>query len=48
MWKVFLKLHLAVLIAGFTGVFGRLISYDAFVLVFIRFIGFTILLDHLR
>lgn len=37
MWKVFLKLHLAVLIAGFTGVFGRLISYDAFVLVFIRF-----------
>lgn len=37
MWNVFLKLHLAVLIAGFTGVFGRLISYDAFVLVFIRF-----------
>ena len=37
MWKVFLKLHLAVLIAGFTGVFGRLISYDAFVLVFKRF-----------
>lgn len=37
MWKVFLKLHLAVLIAGFTGVFGRLISYDAFVMVFIRF-----------
>lgn len=37
MWKVFLKLHLAVFIAGFTGVFGRLISYDAFVLVFIRF-----------
>ena len=28
MWKVFLKLHLAVLIAGFTGVFGRLISYE--------------------
>ena len=26
-----------ILIAGFTGVFGRLISYDAFVLVFIRF-----------
>lgn len=38
MWKVFLKLHLAVLISGFTGVFGRLISYDAFVLVFGRFL----------
>ena len=37
MLQLFLKLHFAVLLAGFTGVFGRLISYDAFILVFIRF-----------
>lgn len=37
MWQLFLKLHFAVLLAGFTDVFGRLISYDAFILVFIRF-----------
>ncbi|MGN0902163.1 MAG: DMT family transporter, partial [Succinivibrio sp.] len=38
MWKTLLGLHFAVLLAGFTGVFGRLISYDAFILVFIRFL----------
>lgn len=37
MWRTFLKLHLAVLIAGGTGLFGRLISYDAFMLVYLRF-----------
>ncbi|MGN1281764.1 MAG: DMT family transporter [Succinivibrio sp.] len=37
MIRTFLYLHLAVFLAGFTGVFGRLISYDAFILVFIRF-----------
>lgn len=38
MWRTFLKLHLAVFIAGGTGLFGRLISYDAFMLVYIRFL----------
>lgn len=38
MVKTFIYLHLAVFLAGFTGVFGRLISYDAFILVFIRFL----------
>lgn len=37
MLQLFIKLHFAVLLAGFTGVFGRLITYDAFILVFIRF-----------
>lgn len=40
MISVFLKLHLSVLIAGFTGLFGRLVSLDAFWIVFFRlFIG---------
>ena len=38
MLKVILILHFAVFLSGFTGVFGRLITYDAFVLVYIRFI----------
>lgn len=37
MLQLFIKLHFAVFLAGFTGVFGRLITYDAFILVFIRF-----------
>ena len=36
MLSVFLKLHLSVLIAGFTGLFGRLVSLDAFWIVFFR------------
>lgn len=36
MLSVFLKLHLTVLIAGFTGLFGRLVSLDAFWIVFFR------------
>ncbi|MCR5084908.1 MAG: DMT family transporter [Succinivibrionaceae bacterium] len=36
MLPVFLKLHLAVFIAGFTGLFGRLISLDAFLIVYLR------------
>lgn len=43
MWKLFLQLHFAVLLAGFTGVFGRLISYDAFTLVFFRFLFATVI-----
>lgn len=31
-----LQLHLSILIAGFTGIFGRLITADAFVLIFYR------------
>lgn len=36
MLSVFLKLHLSVFIAGFTGLFGRLVSLDAFWIVFFR------------
>lgn len=36
MFLIYLKLHIAVFIAGFTGVFGRLISLDAFLLVYFR------------
>ena len=36
MLAVFLKLHLSVLIAGFTGLFGRLVSLDAFWIVLFR------------
>ncbi len=40
MLSVFIKLHLAVFIAGFTGLFGRLVSLDAFWIVFFRmFLG---------
>ncbi len=35
---IFLKLHIAVLIGGFTGLFGRLINLDAFWIVFGRMI----------
>ena len=38
MLSVFIKLHLSILIAGFTGLFGRLISLDAFWIVFFRMI----------
>ena len=37
MIKYLIQLHFAVFLAGFTGVFGRLISYDAFTLVLLRF-----------
>ena len=36
MYKAILVLHVAIFLAGFTGVFGRLISLDAYMLVFMR------------
>ncbi len=36
MWQTFFLLHLTVFIAGFTGLFGRLVSLDAFLLVYFR------------
>ncbi|SFS91382.1 Threonine/homoserine efflux transporter RhtA [Succinivibrio dextrinosolvens] len=48
MLSVFLKLHLAVFIAGFTGLFGRLVSLDAFWIVFFRMLlGGVILAGYL-
>ena len=38
MFSAFFKLHLSVLLAGFTGLFGRLISLDAFLLVYFRIV----------
>ena len=35
-FSIFLKLHLSVLIAGFTGLFGRLVSLNAFWITFFR------------
>ncbi|MCR5536740.1 MAG: DMT family transporter [Succinivibrio sp.] len=55
MLTVFLKLHLSVLIAGFTGLFGRLISLDAFWIVLFRLIiggaflfGYLVLIGKLK
>lgn len=36
MIKVFLLMHLSVFIAGFTGIFGRLIETDSYSIVFWR------------
>lgn len=48
MLSVFLKLHLSVFIAGFTGLFGRLVSLDAFWIVFFRMLlGGVILAGYL-
>lgn len=40
----FIKLHIAVFLAGFTGVFGKLIHLDAFVLVWYRMLLVTFFL----
>ncbi len=44
MYKALLLLHLSVFIAGFTGVFGRVISVDAFALTFYRVLIAAVLL----
>ena len=46
MYSIFIKLHIAVLIGGFTGLFGRLVSLDAFWIVYFRLLiggGFILL-----
>lgn len=40
----YIKLHLAVLLAGFTGIFGKLVSVDEFVLVWYRMLIVSVIL----
>ncbi len=44
MYKDYIKLHIAILLAGFTGVFGKLIHLDQFVLVWYRLLMVTAIL----